>query len=147
MLIIVNAGTNPANDLDKSPSVPGFITAIVTSATVPLENYTFDTIARATNAIDTFNEDVKMLDECNAILKKQCPEAGPAGGGLTRIDSFISDVSFDHIKDPAQRFWFKNLPTNFYLPPETIDKLTDAGMDLLKQSKAYQDLLAEIGIR
>lgn len=146
VLIIVNAATDPVNDLDQSASVPGFITSILTASTVPLDNYTFDTINRAKVAVNAYSDDVKLIDACNNILLEQCPDASPIGKGLTRIDSYISNISFNHIKDAEERYWFKNLPTNFGLPSETIDKLTNTGIKLLKQSKEYQALLKDIGI-
>lgn len=147
VIIIVNAATDPATDLDQSSSTPGAVTTIITSATVPLDNYTFDTISRAETAISVFDKDVKLLMACNRKLKQECPSAKPIGGGLTSIDSYVSKVSFDAIKDPEQRYWFKNLPTNFNLPPATIDKLTSTGRNLLKRNRAYQDLLNDIGIQ
>ncbi|MFW2374229.1 MAG: patatin-like phospholipase family protein [Gammaproteobacteria bacterium] len=147
VLIVVNAATDPANDLDQSASVPGTATTVITSATIPLDNYTVDTISRAKNAINAFDEDVKLVKKCNSRLKQACPRAEPIGKPLVEIDSYVSAISFDAISDPEQRYWFKNLPTNFNLPATTVDKLTFVGRDLLKNSKAYKMLLKEIGVR
>lgn len=146
VLIVVNAATDPANDLDESASVPGTITTVIASATVPLDNYTSDTISRANSAIDLFDKDVKLLKACNSKLKEKCPSAKPIGMPLVEIDSYVSAVSFDAIPDPEQRYWFKNLPTNFNLPATTVDKLIFIGKDLLKNNKEFKQLNKDIGV-
>jgi len=146
VLIVVNAATDPANGLDDSASVPSTITTVITSATVPLDNYTLDTISRAENAINVFDKDVKLIKACNSKLKGKCPSAKPFGKPLVEIDRYVSAVSFDAISNPEERYWFKNLPTNFNLPATTVDKLMFIGKDLLKKSKAFKKLNKEIGV-
>jgi NTE family protein len=144
VVIIVNAATDPATDLDESASVPGLVTTVISSATIPLDNYTFDTNTRTGNAIDLFAKDIERVETCNRILKKQCPAAEPlqAPG---EIDSYISVVTFNSISAPERRHWFKNLPTNFNLPPKTVDKLIMEGKDLLDNTGGYKDLVRDIG--
>ncbi len=144
VVIVVNAATDPATGLDKSASVPGLVTTVITSATVPLDNYTFDTISRTENAIDVFSKDIGRVEACNRVLKDKCPAARPlqAPG---EIDSYVSVVTFNSISDPDKRFWFKNLPTNFNVPPETVDKLIKVGKDLLGKTEGYEELVRDIG--
>lgn len=146
VLIVVNAATDPANGLDESASVPGTVTTITTSATVPLDNYTLDTIERAKSAINGFDNDVKRLKACNSKLKEKCPSSKPIGLPMVEIGSYVSAISFDAIANPEERYWFKNLPTNFSLPVTTVDKLISVGGDLLKKSKAFKKLNKEIGV-
>jgi NTE family protein len=37
------------------------------------------------------------------------------------------DISFDAVKDPAERDRFMNMPTSFVLPPEDVDRLREIG--------------------
>ena len=147
VVIVVNAATDPANGLDQSASVPGLVTTVTTSATVPLDNYTFDTITRAEDAIEIFDDDLELLKACNSKLKQQCPSAKPIGIPPTEIDSYVSVVSFNSISDPERRYWFKNLPTNFNLSAEQVDKLLAEGKALLKKSRPYQQLVKDIGVK
>ena len=144
VVIVVNAATDPVAGLDKSASVPGLVTTVISSATIPLDNFTFDTIARTENAIDLFTKAIGRVEACNRVLKNKCPAAKPlpAPGG---IDSYVSVVTFNSISDPDERFWFKNLPTNFNLPPKTVDKLIKVGKDLLVKTESYEELVKEIG--
>jgi len=145
VIIIVNAATDPSTGLDQTASVPGTITTVVTSATVPLDNYTFDTINSTESAIAQFDDDVKLLRACNKQLKDKCPNADPIGASLYSIDSYVSDVSFNGISNPEERYWFKNLPTNFNLEPETVDKLIAVGKSLLVDNKDFKKLVKDIG--
>lgn len=147
VVIVVNAATDPANDLDQSASVPSTVSTVITSATVPLDNYTFDTLSSSKSAIDIFSKDVNFLAECNSALKEQCPSAKPIGVPPNEIDSFVSVVSFNAIANPEQRYWFKNLPTNFSLPAETVDKLTAMGATLLSENGDYKKLVDDIGMK
>jgi NTE family protein len=54
------------------------------------------------------------------------------------------DVSFDAIEDPAERREFMEMPTTFFLPPESIDRLRELGGRLLRDSRPYQILLQRI---
>ncbi|WKE65861.1 patatin-like phospholipase family protein [Gallaecimonas kandeliae] len=144
VFILVNAATDPENGLDQSKSVPGVFTTVLTSATVPLDNYTADTVARIKGALRTVDQDVKLVGQCNARLAASCLAASPLPAPYG-LDSYISTVSFDAVTDPALRHWFKNLPTNFNLPPATVDKLIAAGQQLLEANPDYQALVRDIG--
>lgn len=145
VVIVVNAATDPANGLDQSAAVPGLITTVTASATVPLDNFTFDTISRSEDAIATVDEDVELVKNCNSRLKDRCPKAKPVAEEPIQIDSYVSVVSFNSIHNAEERYWFKNLPTNFNLPPSTIDKLLEIGPRLLQKSPAFKQLLEDIG--
>ena len=53
----------------------------------------------------------------------------------------VVDVSFDAIRDPAERAYFMNLPTSFVLPEEDIDRLTEVAGQLMRQSADYELIL------
>lgn len=144
VVIVVNAATDPASGLDNSASVPGLLTTVISSATVPLDNYTFDTITRADDAIGLFKKDIARVEACNRILQDKCPAAQPLPAP-EGIDSYVSVVTFNSISDPDERYWYKNLPTNFNLPAETVDKLLAKGQDLLGRTGGYQQLVRDIG--
>ena len=55
------------------------------------------------------------------------------------------DVTFDEIRDPAERDRFLNLPTSFVLPSEDVDRLREVAGKLLRQSPEYGSLLRGFG--
>lgn len=145
VVIVVNAATDPDNDLDQSTSVPGVITTVTTASTVPLDNYTFDTLNSSKDAIGNYKEQRSLLAACNRQLKKQCPSVEPIGIPPATFDSYVSMVSFNNIQDAEKRYWFKNLPTNFDLTTEQVDALLKEGKSLLRESRDYQNLVNAIG--
>ena len=64
---------------------------------------------------------------------------------LPKLTLHLMDISFDAIKDPAERDRLMNMPTTFVLPLEDVDLLREAAGRLLRQSEDYQSLLREWG--
>ena len=46
-IIVVNAATDPDVKRDSKAKVPGLVDTVTAAATVPMENYSFDTVAVA----------------------------------------------------------------------------------------------------
>jgi NTE family protein len=67
-----------------------------------------------------------------------------AEAAVPKITFDAIDVSFDAIEDPAERRGFMEMPTTFFLPPESIDWLRELGARLLRDSRPYQILLQRI---
>jgi hypothetical protein len=57
------------------------------------------------------------------------------------VEFFPVHVAFEYIASAEERNWFKNLPTTFELPRETVDKLRAVGRRLLREDPKFQDLL------
>jgi NTE family protein len=71
--------------------------------------------------------------------------AGPhEEAAVPRITFDAIDVSFDAIEDPSERREFMEMPTTFFLPPESIDRLRELGGRLLRNSRPYKILLQRI---
>ena len=64
---------------------------------------------------------------------------------LPKLVLHVMDVSFENMKDPAERARMMNLPTSFVLPAADVDQLREAAGQLLRQSPEYQALLREWG--
>ena len=50
-------------------------------------------------------------------------------------------VAFEYLAARAERDWFRNLPTSFELPRQTIDRLRAAGRELLAADPQFRRLL------
>ena len=64
-----------------------------------------------------------------------------------RHDFFVMDVSFDKVRDPADRAYFMSLPTSFVLEPEAVDRLIRVAGELMRQAPVYQSILTTIDAR
>ena len=59
----------------------------------------------------------------------------------TDIEPFVVDIDFDAIPDPKRKKDLLNLPTSFKLSKEQVQKVIDAGGELLKADPEYKALL------
>jgi NTE family protein len=141
VVIVVNAATNPATERDQSASVPGLIDTLTTAATVPLDNYSFDTVELLRKTVDEFYTDARLVEGCNRLSAgkgEQCALRLPAPH---KVDLYPIQVAFEYLASGEERNWFKNLPTSFELPRETVDRLRAVGRRLLAEDPQFQDLL------
>ncbi len=145
VVIVVNAATDPQPSRDGSADVPSVLDVLSTAATVPLDNFSFDTVNQLRSVVKEYNTSVALRKKCNKILKKHCPAAKLPDGELYELDLYLVQVAFDFIKDPQTRFKYKNLPTTFNLPAATVDDLIEMGGKLLHQDKDFRRLTGNLG--
>ena len=141
VVLVVNAATDPRNDRDQSADVPGLVDTITAAATIPLDNYSFDTVELIKKTMDEFNSDARVVEGCNRLSAskgEQCALDLPAPH---KVDLYPVQVAFEYIASREERDWFRNLPTNFELPRETIDKLRAIGRQLLSEDPQFRKLL------
>jgi hypothetical protein len=145
VVIVVNAATHPATGRDAKPDVPGLIDTLTTAATVPLDNYSFDTVELLGKTMAEFNSDARLVEGCNrlsAAKGAQCALNLPAPHP---VEFYPVQVAFDYLAAREERAWFENLPTTFALPPASVDRLRAAGRRLLGEDPQFRRLLAALG--
>lgn len=52
----------------------------------------------------------------------------------------VVEVGFEHIADPVERNFFRELPTTLNLPGATVERLREVGGRLLRESTAFRKL-------
>jgi NTE family protein len=57
---------------------------------------------------------------------------------------YLVQVTFDALKDPAERLYFKRVPTSLTLPGEQVNRLREVAGRLLRESPAFKRLLADL---
>ena len=144
VIIVVDAATDTQSNRDNTAETPGVVDVITAAAIIPLDNYSFDTVDRAKSALGGYTEDTKVRQRCQNILQEHCPGTKLPGGDLSSVDVYLSHVTFHTIDDPELRFQYKNLPTNFALPADTVDELRAMGGQLLKSNPAFIELLDKL---
>ena len=143
IVIVVNAATEPAAARDRSATVPGLVDTLTTAATVPLDNYSFDTLALLTAAVTEYTTAPRLVDDCRKLAARKGPQCELTIPEPHRIDMYPVQVAFEYIADAGERDWFKNLPTTLELPPDTVDRLCGVGRRLLKEDPNFQKMLRE----
>jgi NTE family protein len=121
VVIAVNALRFPEVDWGRSDAPPG--TGILTDQmwSIPVDRITLDGVEQVRDKL----------------------AAWQAGSPDRR--AYLAQVTFENLKDPAERFYFKHVETRLQLPKEQVDKLREVAGRLLREAPAYQRLLSDLG--
>jgi NTE family protein len=145
-VIAVNAATGPETKRDQIASVPGIIDNVITSAEVPLGNYSFDTLDLLRDAADGFARDARIVEQCKGLAAKKGEQCVLDIKVPHKVDFYQVQVSFDYIASPKDRAWFRALPTKFELDPCVVDNLREIGRHLLVEDPQFKKLLIDLGV-
>jgi NTE family protein len=127
-IIVANASVDVRQDWAQRGEAPGFVTV---------------TRALTGSSMNRANRETVALVESSLALW-QAQRAGRPGEGRDEPAVYFIGVDFHCIADPAEKAWFGSLPTNFKLPPETVDRVVAAGGRLLRESPAFQKLIQDL---
>ena len=144
VVIVVNAATNPVTRRDQSASVPGLIDSLSAAANIPLDNYSFETLQALTAIVNEFNEEARLISGCEALAAEKGRECALDIQAPHRIDFFPIQVAFEFVASDEERRELKNLPTNFQLPRETVDKLRSIGRRVLSEDPQFKRLMGAL---
>jgi predicted acylesterase/phospholipase RssA len=141
VVIVVDARTEPKTTMDKTARSPRLTKIIDTIATVPMSNYSFETVQELFKTFDEWRKDSQNYDDCKDVLDKKCPGANMPAKPPAPVDTYGIYVGFDQIKDQKKREYFLNMPTTFSLKKEEVDDLRKIGPEILDDSGEFQRLL------
>lgn len=144
VVIVVNAATNPATDRDKKAAVPGLLDTLTTAATVPLDNFSSDTLDMLSATVNAFNEESRLVAGCEKIMASARQKCTVNIAAPHPVEFYPIQVAFDYIAAATERDRFKNLPTNFDLPRATVDQLRAVGRRLLAEDPQFRRLLGAL---
>jgi NTE family protein len=120
VVIVVNALRFPEVDWDRSPEPPGTDTLRDQMWSIPVDRISFDAVEQVRDRLAEWQ----------------------AGGPQRR--GYLVQVTFDSLKDPAERAYFMKVKTRLALPKEQVDRLREVGGRLLREAPAYRRLLADL---
>lgn len=147
IVIVVDARTNPKTAIDKKPSGPGLTTILDIISSIPMSNYSFDTVQELLDTLNQWRKDRDVYAGCKGILQDKCPAAQMPTKALNPIETYGIYVGFDQIKDAKAREYFLNLPTTFYLPNKAVNALRNIGPRILDESEEFQSLCSFLECR
>lgn len=124
VLLSVNARSSPTNHWGQRESPPGMVSMALAAPSITMERYSKDTVA--------------MMGMMVELLERKLP--GAVAGSL---QFFPITLSFDSLPDAAERNYFLNVPTSFFLSNEAVDRLREVGGRLLRDSPEFQRLLLD----
>lgn len=144
LVIVVNARTEPPQDFDKKESPPGLIKVGFKTATLSMDNYSFETVEMFKQMAADRVQTQKTWDSCQEILDQHSRDRfqlDPLAGGKLKL--YIADLSFDDLRDETEKQYFKSLPTSFSLKKSQVDRLIQAGGKLLGEDPEFKKFLRE----
>ncbi len=124
VIIIVNALRFPEVDWDQSPAPPDTDTLTDQMWSIPVDRISLDA--------------VEQVREKLAAWQADASSSGPERRG------YLAQVTFDNLKDPAERLYFKRVKTSLTLPKEQVDRLREVAGRLLREAPAFQRLVADL---
>lgn len=144
VVIISNAKTKPPKSLDKEESPPNLVDVAFKTATVSMDNYSFETIQLISDLLKISERAAQEIVHCQAVIDEHCSSGYklPKMGHHFKVT--VVEVNFLNVKDPAKRQRLLSLPTSFGLSEQQVDELIGVGGELLDQSKAFNELLKRI---
>lgn len=143
VLIVVDAKTQPQEELSRHESPPGLKEVALKTATVSLDNYSLESVALIIDDLRQRLQGQMDVEACGQLLAEACPHAEPIDSFEEAIDPYVIHVSFDGAtaiegEDPR---YYLNLPTSFRLTREQVEKVVNIGPKLLTAAPQYECLL------
>ena len=120
VVVVVNAHRDPERDWDRSAEPPGKGDLLDQRWSIPVDRYSFEAV-EATR---------------DQLARWAAAEKGRA--------AYLVEVGFDGLADPAEKKYFRGLPTSFKLEPEQVDRLREVGGRLLRDSPELARLKTDL---
>jgi len=120
VIIAVNALRFPEVDWDRSDAPPDTDTLRDQMWSIPIDRITLDGVEQVRDKL----------------------AAWQAGSPERR--AYLAQVTFENLKDPAERRYFNGVKTRLQLPKEQVDKVREVAGRLLREAPAFQRLLADL---
>ena len=124
VVIAVDASTSPVYAMDETNKQPSMIKTMSAMSGVQLHRYNEASISLLENSLFKWTN-------------------GLSEPGSPVIPYFI-EVSFQDIEESPVKQFYNNIPTSFSLTDKQVDKLIEAGRQLLRNNPEFQQLLADI---
>ena len=83
------------------------------------------------------------LDAVEQVRDKLAAWQADAAPGAKR-QAYLAAVTFDSLKDPAERLYFRQVKTSLTLPKDQVDRLREVGGRLLREAPAFQRLVVDL---
>lgn len=125
VVISVNALRFPEVDWDRSPVPPDTDTLVDQMWSIPVDRISLDSVEQVRDKL--------------AAWQAEAP-AGERSG-------YMMQVTFDSLKDPDERMYYRRIKTSLTLPKEQVDRLREVAGRLLREAPAFKRLMADLEAR
>lgn len=132
VFIVVNASGFPNVDTAKSRITPSTFDVLDTTTSIQSNKYNVETLDLLRSKFPTWKKQIAQ----GRCAKKRTDDCA-------KIDMDLIEVNLQDLTQ-NEKLELSHVPTSLELPPETVDKLTEAGSNLLQRSETYQKLLKSL---
>lgn len=138
VFIVVNAQSESKTLYSSSASPVPLMDAVLGATSIPLNEYTFESLVTLHFTIEKFTKDIitgRCADkEFNQGKSYDCAD----------FKAYMVYVDLDQVTDKEKRERLKGLPTSFVLQPEQVDELRGAAKAVLINNKNLKKFLDEL---
>lgn len=124
IVIVVNASTEPEPEMDKTKKQPSLMETIGAMSDVQLHHYNMATIELMKNTMERW--------------------AGALSTPERQVEPYFIRLNLTDVKDPEHRAFLNQVPTSFKLTDEQVDRLIEAGGELLRDNPEFRRLMADV---
>jgi NTE family protein len=125
IVISVNASTDPEPEMNQTNKKPSLGETIGSMSSVQLHRYNDATLEIMRRSLNKWTQEMSTPDRPST--------------------PYFVKLGFIDIEQPEDRSFFNAIPTSFNLSEEQVDRLIEAGHELLRNNSVYQRLLADLG--
>jgi len=138
VFIVVNAQSESKTLYSRSASPVPFMDAVLGATSIPLNEYTFESLVTLHFTIKKFSKDI--------ITGRCADEEFKQGKSYDCADfkAYLVYVDLDQVTDKEQRDRMKGLPTSFVLQPEEVDELREVARTVLTNNKNLKKFIDEL---
>lgn len=144
LVIVVNAKTEKPENFQKDESPPGLGTVAYKTATISMDNYSFETVEAFRGLLADRMRVQQSLDACQTLINEHAKDGykiPPLAGG--RMKLYMVDLSFDNLSSQDEKTYFKHLPTSFNLSERQVSDLIEVGGRLLEDHPQFKKFMNE----
>jgi len=139
LMIVVNAQSEMSTAFQHSNSDLSLAEAIDASSSIPLNEFSFDSLTLLRLALKT------VADQ---LIKGRCADWAATRESSEGCDDFkvyLVEVDFDELSDRKRAKDMKSLPTSFVLSKQEVDDLRAAAREIMTNSKDFETFIRDTG--
>jgi NTE family protein len=145
IIFVVNSTATPSNEWSTSEDAPGTLATLTKAAGVPVDRYAGESVELLKD-IDARWAALRRIRDSAAFAKDKDPALAYLSNA-PNADIYAIEVSFQALKDKAERDYLNQLPTSFVLPDDAVDRVRAAAATIILDSPDFQQMLKDAGAR
>ncbi len=124
VIISVNASTKPRYVMERSNKVPSLEDTINAVSDIQLHNANAATLQTLKTSVKRWSADLSTAQQ--------------------QVEPYFIEIDFDSIQQPSRRLFYNQIPVSLSLKKNQIDKLIQAGRELVLSNTEFQRLMRDL---